>query len=59
MLPVGLVHVQNSLAAVFASCADEKLVTVIDFSLGTIRSGYETSDRIYNVFTRYIMALVE
>ena len=44
-LPVGLVHVQNSLAAVFASCADEKQVTVIDFSLGTTTSGYKTNGR--------------
>ena len=42
MLPVGLVDVQSSLAAAFASCADKKLVTVIDFSLGTITSEYET-----------------
>ena len=38
---VDLVHVQNSLAAVSALCAGEKLVTIIDFSLGTIMLGYE------------------
>ena len=74
-LPVGLIRVQNSHAAVFASCADEKLVTLIDFSLGTIMLGYKTNGspvhlfltrnrysvmhRIYNILTRYIMALVE
>ena len=49
MLSVGLVHVknkkklqQNPHAAVFASCPDEKQVTVIDFGLGTSRSGYVT-----------------
>ena len=33
---------QNPNAAVFGSCPDEKQVTVIDFSLGTSRSGYVT-----------------
>ena len=44
-VPVGLVHIQNSLAAVFALCADEKQVTVINFSLGTTTSRYETNGR--------------
>ena len=42
MPSVGLVHVQNPHAAVFALCPDEKQVTVIVFSLGTSRSRYVT-----------------
>ena len=36
---MSLVHVQNSLAADFASCADEKQVTVVNSALGGEEGG--------------------